>query len=170
MLGHFVFLFWRLRWCSKGVLSFMSQMSLRRKRADSGMRTRAKYWKEILRTTMTVNDLFFYFLSHQVLVLFYGTLFFYFEGYKSTPVWENKPRPHSTISTFNTPSWPLLLSTFCGCAWNFVFFSLGIACLWNIWQSSRTNESIITHRYILWWREVTSVSQSYHSSIDGNLW
>lgn len=46
---------------------------------------------------------FFYLHAHQVL---YGSclmwqFFFYFEGYKSTPMWANKPRPHSLLSTFN---------------------------------------------------------------------
>lgn len=40
---------------------------------------------------------------------------FFFEGYKSTPMRKNKPRPHSTVSIFNTSPWLLLFFTFYGC-------------------------------------------------------
>ena len=54
-----------------------------------------------LRTVVTVNHLFFYLLVHQVLV--FCDFLFHFEGFKSTPVWENKPVPPSSLCTFKTP-------------------------------------------------------------------
>jgi len=134
-----------------------SQMSLRRKRDNLGMRR--LFWElnigkksPYLRSIMIVND-FFYLFSHQVLyVLFYVT--FFFEGYKSTPVWENKPRPHSTMSAFNTPASFLtfvVVIILWFCVKLFISVRWVSACLWNIWQSSRSNESIITHCNILWW-------------------
>lgn len=69
-----------------------------------------------LRSTMTENYFFLPPLPSSCVVLC-DIYYFYFEGYKSTRVWKNKPRPHSTISTFKHSFVTfLLLLTFCGCA------------------------------------------------------
>lgn len=146
-------------------------MSLRRKRADLGIRANLE------RKLEDYDDnewLFFTSSPIKFLSCFMWHFYFYFEGYKSTPVCKNKPRPHSTISTFNTRSWPSLLLTFCGSVWNFVFFSVGISlCLKYL---TVFQEQWVGHHYtvmegrcvcfwelslIYWWKWVVILSQSF---------
>lgn len=158
VLRDFIFiLFWRLRWWSKGILSFKCQMSQRRKKDNLGIR---RFWKingqkktNNLSIIMTVNYVFFLptLPSSSCLVLF--GICFILKGTKAL-VWKNKS---------NLPSWFLrstLLHDF-----SFQWVS---ACLWSTWPSSSSNESVITYcKNILMER---SYILRYHSFINESKW
>lgn len=146
VLRDFIFiLFWRLRWWSKGILSFKCQMSQRRKKDNLGIR---RFWKingqkktNNLSIIMTVNYVFFFFTSSPIKFLscFIWHLF-YFEGYKSTGVREQiKSLPDFYVQhSFMT----------------FLFNGYQLVCEVPDRLPAATNRSSLTVK-TFWWREVT---------------